>query len=85
MSSYNYVDDNFLDSSSESFVDVLYNLRYDGCNAIERFTKWYASQSREVSSYVFFLLRLLEYCLPIERVNTTSKLKETTRVIKKKQ
>ena len=59
MKMYNYVDLNSLDSSSENLVDILYNLRYDACNSIGWFTKWYASQPREVVSfYAFFLLRL---------------------------
>ena len=36
---YNYGDDNFPDSSSENFTDVLCNLRYDGRYVIEWFVK----------------------------------------------
>ena len=53
MSLINYSDDKSLESSSENLVDVLCNLNYYGCNAIEWFEKkWYASQSRWVSCYV---------------------------------
>ena len=36
---YNYADDNYLDSSSENLVDVLYNLRHDDRNTTEWLAK----------------------------------------------
>ena len=37
--SYNYADDNYLDSSSDDLLEALFNLKHDGRNAIDWFTK----------------------------------------------
>ena len=36
---YNYADDNYLDSSSDDLLEALFNLKHDGRNAIDWFTK----------------------------------------------